>query len=87
MKVTVNYYDFDEDKTVTKTCFQFNNTVDDFSFIPIDNPVTIYKSVVIKDAKVSIFYDDNKVTLRVNGWQYIKGGGYDQTQTTILIKK
>lgn len=83
MKFKVTYYDYDADKSVTKDCVEVNyNTTDkNFSFIPVDNPVKIYKAVIIDHPIVSIHQMDDRIRICVSGYQCIKNGGHGKTNT------
>lgn len=85
MKFKVTYYDIETDSSLVKDCYDIDyNTVDDnFSFTPVDNPVTIYKSVIIDHPKVSIHKNDLGIRITVKGYQFVKNGGYSKTTTTI----
>lgn len=85
MKFKVKYYDYDSDKTIEKDCFDFEYDTKEnkFSFTPVDNPVKIYKSVVIDSPVTYIGYNDNEQVILVEGYQMIKDGGYWKTKTTI----
>ena len=86
MKFKVKYYDYDSNNTIEKDCFEFNCDTKEnkFYFIPVDNPVKIYKSVII-DSPVTYFkyIDGGKFKFIVEGYQMIKNGGYWKTTTTI----
>jgi len=88
MKFKVQYYDYDSDKTIENDCFEFNYDTKDnqFSFIPVDNPVKIYKTVVIDRPVVNIGYNSynkDKLQIYVDGYQCVKSGGYWKTTTLI----
>jgi hypothetical protein len=87
MKFKVTYYNVDTDSSVTKDCIciDYNTINTSFSFLPVDDPPTIYKAVVIDNPKVSIYQNDNGIVkIIVDGYQYIaKSGGYWKTTTTI----
>lgn len=85
MKYKVTYYDIETDSSIIKDCYDIDyNIVDDkFSFTPVDNPVTIYKSITIDHPKVSICQNDFGLRICVIGYQAIKSGGYSSTTTII----
>ncbi len=85
MNFKVSYYDYDTDKYVTKDCDRTEFKDGKFSFYPVDNPVKIYKAVIINHALVSIEQMDDRIRISVVGFQYMKKGGYSQT-TTIIEK-
>lgn len=63
MKAKVTYYDIEVDKVVEKECecFHVDYGEDEFSFTPIDNPPTIYKSRTVLSPKISTTYSMLKV--------------------------
>lgn len=87
MKFKVTYYDIETDKSITKDCVEmdYNNRDDEntFSFMPVDNPPKIYKSIVIDHPKISIHQHDGDIRILITGYQYMKSGGYNKTSTTI----
>lgn len=83
MKFKVSYYDFDTDKHLTKDCDKMEFKDDIFSFYPVDNPVKIYKSVIIDHPKVAIYQDRDRMKIIVTGYQYMNDGGYWRTETII----
>lgn len=87
MKFKVTYYDYDSDKVLEKDCFSFNYETKDnsFSFTPVDDPVKIYKAVTIDRSDMFIGYQDGNKRFKivVDGYQYVKSGGYWKTKTTI----
>ena len=88
MKFKVQYYDYDSVNTIEKDCFEFNCDTKEnkFSFIPVDNPVKIYKTVVIDRPVVNIGYNSynkDKLQIYVDGYQCVKSGGYWKTTTLI----
>lgn len=85
MKFKVTYYDIDIDGSTVKDCYDIDyNTVDDtFWFTPVDNPVKIYKSIVIDHPKVNIYQNNLGLRIAVRGYQYVKNGGYSKTLTVI----
>jgi len=84
MKFKVTYYDYDSDKAVEKDCFDFDyKTNNTFAFTPVDNPVKSYKSVVIDSPVAYIGYNNGKLKILVEGYQYTKSGGYWKTKTII----
>lgn len=88
MRTTVTYYDIDIDKAITKNCFEFkfHQKEDYFSFTPVDDPVTMYKSVIINSPTVSIGYSMYGLKMYITGWQMVKSGGYWTTETVIKIE-
>ena len=54
MKFKVSYYDYEANKHLTKDCDRMEFKDGNFSFYPVDNPVKIYKAVIIDHPKVSI---------------------------------
>ena len=85
MKFKVTYYDIDTDSGVTKYCerLDYRTTDEYFSFYPIDDPVRIYKAVIIDRPKISICQIPNGIRIVVEGYQYMKSGGYWKTKTII----
>jgi hypothetical protein len=85
MKFKVTYYDIDTDKAVTKDCIHTDyNTVDkNFSFMPVDNPPRIYKSLIIDHPIVGIYQNEYGLKIIVEGYQMVKSGGYWRTKTII----
>ena len=79
MKFKVSYYDYDTDKSVTKDCDQMDFVDGKCSFIPVNNPIKIYKSVIIDHPIVSIHQMDDRIRICVSGYQCIKNGGYGKT--------
>ena len=86
-KITVNYYDIETDQTVEKNCLDiiYDQSDNQFSFTPVDDPPRIYKAVVIDRPVVQIYQNDRNVRIIVEGYQYMKSGGYYKTKTTINI--
>ena len=85
MKFKVTYYDYDTDKSVTKDCIEIDymNADKNFSFVPVDNPPRIYKSVVIDHPIISIYQNDSGIRILVQGYQGMNDGGYAKTKTII----
>lgn len=83
MKFKVSYYDIETDKSVTKDCDKMKFSDDEFHFYPVDNPVKIYKAVIIDHPKVSIYQDQDRITIYVKGYQCMASGGYWRTDTKI----
>ena len=85
MNYKVTYYDIESDSRITKTCydFQYPENCSTFKFTPVDDPVTIYKSIVIDRPLISIYQTNSGVRITVEGYQYIKSGGYWKTDTII----
>ena len=83
MKFKVSYYDYDTDKYVMKDCDRMEFKDGNFSFYPVDNPVKIYKSIVIDHPKVAIYQDRDRMKIIVTGYQYMNDGGYWRTETII----
>ena len=54
-----------------------------FSFIPVDKPVKIYKSVIIDSPVTYIGYNNGKLKIIVKGYQMTKDSGYWKTETII----
>mgnify|MGYP006919765533 CR=1 FL=1 len=84
----VNYWDDDSGKMETKKCIQINYDSKDSSrleFMPVDNPVRIYKSVVITHPVVKIVSDNNKCNIIVDGFRSINGE-YNLVTTTFTIR-
>lgn len=89
MNICVTYYDIETDKKVTKKClsFSFNGyEPDDFMFMPVDDPVTIYKLVTISHPIISCNHNDNYTQIIVCGYQQMKAGGMSRTTTIINMK-
>ena len=83
MKYKVSYYDYEANKHLTKDCDRMEFKDGEFHFCPVDNPVKIYKSVIIDHPKVSIHQNKDKLSISVEGYQCMKSGGYWKTNTTI----
>ena len=83
MKFKVSYYDYDTDKQLTKDCDRMEFKDGEFHFYPVDNPVKIYKAVVIDHPIVTIHQNKDKLSISVEGYQYMKEGGCWRTTTTI----
>lgn len=83
MKFKVSYYDYEANKHLTKDCDRMEFKDGNFSFYPVDNPVKIYRAVGISHPKVSIYQNKDKLSIRVEGYQYMKEGGSSFTVTTI----
>ena len=83
MKFKVSYYDYDTDKYVTKDCDRMDFSNGEFYFYPVDNPVKMYKSVVIDHPKVSIHQDRDGMKIIVTGYQCMKDGFYEKTTTKV----
>ena len=83
MKFKVSYYDYDTDKQITKDCDSMEFKDGKFYFYPVDNPVKIYKAVVIDHPIVTIHQNKDKLSISVEGYQYMKEGGCWRTTTTI----
>lgn len=88
MKFKVSYYDYDTDKYVTKDCdrMDFSNgrfSNEEFHFYPVDNPVKIYKAIIIDHPKVTIHQSDNRIKMSIIGYQWTGKGGYERTETII----
>ena len=83
MKFKVSYYDYEADKHLTKDCDRMEFKDGYFSFYPVDNPVKIYKSIVIDHPKVNIYQDRDRMKIIVTGYQCMKDGGYWRTETII----
>ena len=81
MKFKVSYYDYDTDKYVTKDCDRMEFKDGKFSFDPVDNPVKIYKAVIIDHPIVSIHQMDDRIRICVSGYQCMKNGGHAKTNT------
>jgi hypothetical protein len=87
MNATVEYYDIETDKKVEKKCFRCDyESGIDFSFCPIDDPVKIFKSIVIKSPTIRVIYSMYGLKMIITGWQLIKDTGYWQTETIIKIQ-
>ena len=84
MKYKVSYYDFDTDKYITKDCDRMEFKDGNFSFYPVDNPVKIYKSIVIDHPKVNIYQDRDRMKIIVTGYQCMKDGGSWRSTTEIV---
>lgn len=84
MKFIVTYYDIDSDKTVTKDCYRLEFSNGEFHFYPVDDPVKIYKAITIDHPKVTIYQKEDKLSIRVEGFQCMKNGGYWRTYTNIV---
>ena len=85
MKFKVKYYDYDSDNTIEKDCYDFDYETKDnaFAFTPVDNPVKIYKSVIIDSPVTYIGYNNGKLKIIVKGYQMTKDSGYWKTETII----
>ena len=85
MKFKATYYDYETGKQVTKNCVEidYNNFERNFSFTPVDDPPSIYKSVIIDQTRLSIYQNERGIRIIVEGYQRMKDGGYGGTKTTI----
>ena len=83
MKFKVSYYDYDTDKYVTKDCDRMDYSNGQFYFYPVDNPVKIYKAIIIDHPKVTIYQDRDRMKIIVAGYQCLRDGGYWRTETII----
>ena len=83
MKFKVSYYDYDTDKQITKDCDRMEFKDGEFHFYPVDNPVKIYRAVSISHPKVTIRQNKDKLSICVEGYQYMKEGGSWRTGTII----
>lgn len=85
MKFKVTYYDYDTDSVATKNCVQFEHdtTEKTFTFIPLDDPIRVYKTVIIDHPIVNIFQHQGDINISVKGYQSMKSGGYWKTETVI----
>jgi hypothetical protein len=84
MKFKVTYYDYDSGKSVTKDCYRMNSCDGKFEFIPVDDPIKIYKSLSIDHPIVSIYQNETGLmVINVVGYQWMKSSGYGKTTTII----
>jgi hypothetical protein len=87
MKFKVTYYDVETGKGVTKNCVEIDykehNFERNFSFIPVDDPPSIYKSVIIDHPRVGIYQNERCIRIVVEGYQGMNDGGYGKTKTII----
>jgi hypothetical protein len=85
MKFKATYYDYETGKLITKNCIAIiYETMDkSFSFTPVDDPVRIYKTVTIDHPRVSVYQNDRGISIIVEGYQFMKEGGYWRTTTVI----
>ena len=85
MKFKATYYDYETGKLVTKNCIDITyETMDkSFSFTPVDDPVRSYKTVTIDHPRVSVHQNDRGISIIVDGYEYVKAGGYWRTTTVI----
>lgn len=83
MKFKVSYYDYDTDKHITKDCDRMEFKDGEFHFYPVDNPVKIYKAVVIDHPKIELYQHKNTLKIHIEGYQCMKNSGYWKTNTTI----
>jgi hypothetical protein len=88
MKATVTYYDIEEDKAVTKKCFEFsyNSNTNEFYFTPVDEPVKMYKQLIVDSPTIYMGYATYGLKITVKGWMSVKSGGYSKTTTEIRIE-
>ena len=83
MKFKVSYYDFDIDKYVTKECYRMSFYDGVFEFMPVDDPIKIYKSIIIDHPIFSVSQNTGFISISVVGYQYTKNGFYEKTTTKI----
>lgn len=86
MKFTVTYYDDDTNSYVTKNCvsMEYGYTDKDFTFLPVDDPPKMYKSLTIKSPQISVYQNERGIEFRIKGFQYnTKNSGYEHTTTVI----
>jgi hypothetical protein len=85
MKFKATYYDVETDKSVTKNCIDITYDAMDksFSFMTVDDPVRIYKTVTIDHPRVSVYQNDRGIRIFVEGYQCMKDSGYARTKTVI----
>lgn len=84
MKTTVTYTDFDTGNRITRKCLSFNyghgETV--FSFLLVDEPPTIFKTICIMHPVIYISQEEDLFRVVVIGYQELKGRSV-QTETVI----
>ncbi len=84
MKFKVSYYDFDTDKYVTKVCYRMSFYDGVFEFMTVDDPIKIYKSIIIDHPIFSVSQNNTGfISISVVGYQYTKNGSYEKTTTKV----
>ena len=83
MKFKVSYYDYDTDKYVTKECYRMSFYDGVFEFMPVDDPIKIYKSIIIDHPIFSVSQNTGFISISVVGYQDTKNGFYEKTTTKI----
>jgi hypothetical protein len=83
----VEYYDVESDSVVTKKCLEFSSeSPKSFSFLPVDEPVKFYKTIVIDHPLVFVYGNEYRTRIDVSGYQYNKKGNVIKTETRITIE-
>ena len=84
MKFKVSYYDYDTNKYVTKECYHMSFYNGVFEFMPVDDPIKIYKSIIIHHPIFSVSQNNTGfISISVVGYQYTKNGSYEKTTTKV----
>ena len=84
MKFKVSYYDYDTNKYVTKECYHMSFYNGVFEFMPVDDPIKIYKSIIIDHPIFSVSQNNTGfISIYVVGYQYTKNGSYEKTTTKV----
>jgi len=89
MKKYVTYYDIESDMVLSKECLEFFYDAEEptrFSFTPVDDPIVIYKSVVIAHPLIAIHGNEYRTKIHVTGYQQLKTGNTGKTETIITIE-
>lgn len=75
MNLQVSYDDPDSGDRLTKICLDFHYESGDskLEFMPVDDPVKIYKTHVIYHPIIKIDYRRDSLRLDIDGFCYIKG--------------
>ena len=84
MKFKVSYYDYNTDKNVTKECYRMSFYDGVFEFMPVDDPIKIYKSIIIDHPIFSVSQNNTGfISISVVGYQCTKNGFYEKTTTKV----
>jgi hypothetical protein len=51
--------------------------------MPVDNPIKIYKSIIIDHPIFSVSQNTGFISISVVGYQYTKNGSYEKTTTKV----
>ena len=82
MKFKVSYYDFDTDKYIKQDFDRINFYSNGELYLYSLNPYKCHK-VVISNSKISFDQDNDRMNMRIKGYQYLGEGNYKITETII----